>query len=48
MERLWGEHQQWREALTQALEELSEGKEALRLALARIEELERQREPQRG
>lgn len=45
IERLQAENHELRESLKQALEELSQGKEALRLALARIEELEKQREP---
>lgn len=43
-ERLRAENQELREALKQATADLSEAKEALRLALARIEELEKQRE----
>lgn len=45
IERLRAENQEVREAHKQALEELSQVKEALRLALARIEELEKQRDP---
>ena len=45
IERLRAENQEVREALQLAQEELSQVKEALRLALARIEELEKQREP---
>jgi len=45
IERLQAENQELREGLKQALEELSEAKEALGLALSRIEELEKQREP---
>ena len=45
IERLRAENQEVREALHLAVEELSQVQEALRLALARIEELEKQREP---
>ncbi|HEY1351868.1 MAG TPA: hypothetical protein VGF67_19790 [Ktedonobacteraceae bacterium] len=45
IERLRAENQELRGSLKQALEELSEVREALRLALARIEELEKQHEP---
>lgn len=45
MDRLRAENHELGEALKQAREELSQVKEALRLALARIEELEKQREP---
>jgi transposase len=45
IEGLRAENQELRGSLKQALEELSQVKEALRLALARIEELEKQREP---
>ena len=45
LERLRAENQEVREALHLTQEELSQVKEALRLALARIEELEKQREP---
>jgi transposase len=43
--RLRVENQELREALKQTQEELAQVKEVLRLALARIEELEKQREP---
>ena len=45
IERLRAENQEVREALHLAVEELSQVKGALRLALARIEELEKPREP---
>jgi transposase len=45
IERLRAENQEVREAHQQTLEELSQVKELLRLALLRIEELEKQREP---
>jgi transposase len=45
IERLRAENQEVRAALHLAVEELSQVKEALRVALARIEELEKQREP---
>src|ERR1700730_10530294 len=45
IERLQAENHELRESLKQALEELSQVKEALRLALGRIEELEKHREP---
>ncbi|GER82210.1 MAG: hypothetical protein IMW90_22610 [Thermogemmatispora sp.] len=44
-ERLRGENHELREALHLVQEELSRVKEALRVALARIEELEKPREP---
>ncbi len=44
-ERLRAENHELRESLKQALEELSQVKEALRLALGRIEELEKHQEP---
>ncbi|HEY1349379.1 MAG TPA: hypothetical protein VGF67_07140 [Ktedonobacteraceae bacterium] len=44
-ERLRAKRQELRESLTQALEELSQMKEALRLALARMEEREKHHKP---
>jgi chromosome segregation ATPase len=43
--RLQTENHELQRSLKQALEELSHVREALRLALARIEELEKQRDP---